>query len=120
MDGIYTLSRIYAGFMGFTSLGGILWFAGTLSRMIVIAGTIAGVSSLAASLVPPHKLSRHSIQRTLIALCVIGVGAELVLIMDALTISHGVEWDVVSMEILNITALTTMAVKALNWSSKPK
>ncbi len=116
MGGLYTLSRIYAGLMGFIILGGILWFSSALSGTIVAAGTIGGVTSLGVSLVPPRKLSNQSIQRTLITLCVIGVGAGLVLVWDDLNASGGIEWDVLSMKALDIVALATMAILALRRS----
>lgn len=117
MNGFYTASRIYAGFMGIIILGGILWFSSTLSGAIVVAGTVAGFSSLAAALIPKHKLSSHLTRQVLVTLCVIGIGTMLVLVTDDLTATRGIEWDVVAMKAIDIMALATMASIALRWSS---
>jgi len=116
MSGLYTTSRIYAGFMGFTILGGILWFASTLNSVIVMAGMVTGFSSLAVAFIPKRKLSSHSTRRVIVGLCVIGIGAGLVLVVDDLNASRGIEWDVVIMKALDVAALAIMAVIALKWS----
>ena len=121
MGELYTIARIYAGFMGFTILGGILWFASSLSNAIDIAGIFAGFSSLAAASISPGKLCIHSVRRILLGLCSIGISAGLVLVVDDLTQSNGiggVEWDVVAMKTLDVAALAVMAGAALSRKDK--
>jgi hypothetical protein len=117
MGEFYTIARIYAGFMGFTILGGILWFASSLSNAIDIAGTLAGFSSLAAASISPGKLCIHSVRRILLGLCSIGISAGLVLVIDDLGRPSGterIEWDVVAMKALDVAALAVMAGVALS------
>jgi len=118
MSGLYTLSRIFVAFLGFTALLGVLWFASSLREAIIIAGVLLGISSLLAAFVPQHKLSNRETRRTLIALCVIGIGAGLVLVVDDLGASRGIEWHVVTINLIHVAALATMAVTALKRSSE--
>lgn len=114
MIGLYTLSRGLAAFFGFTVLLGILWFAGSPGGgAFVVPGILMGFSSLAAAFVPQRKLSSVATRRTLVTLCVVGIGAGFVLVADNLSASRGIEWDVVSMNVLHIAALATMAIMAL-------
>ena len=119
MGGIYTLSRVLVAFFGFTTLLGVLWFSDSLGGAFIIAGVLMGFSSLTIAVVPQRKLSSRTTRRTLVALCVIATGAGLVLLTDDFSASYGIEWDVVAMRLLHITALTTIAVKVLNWSPGP-
>lgn len=117
MGEFYTIARIYVGFMGFIILGGILWFASSLSNAIDIAGTLAGFSGLAAASISPDKLYIHSVRWVLIGLCSIGISAGLVLVVDDLSQSNGVgavEWDVVAMKTYHVAALVVMAGIALS------
>lgn len=117
MGELYTIARIYAGFMGFTILGGILWFASSISNAIDIAGMLAGFSGLGAASISPDKLCIHSVRRMLVGFCSIGISAGLVLVVDDLTQSNGVdrvEWDVVAMNTYHVAALAVMAGTALS------
>ncbi len=113
MSGFYTLSRVLVAFFGFTMLLGILWFSGSLSRTIIFAGLLMGFSSLAASFVSQSKLSSGTTRRNLVALCVVGISTGLVLVADNLSASRSIEWDVVSMNIVHISALVAIAIMAL-------
>lgn len=117
MGELYTIARIYAGFMGFIILGGILWFASSLSNVIDIAGTLAGFSGLAAASISPDKLCINSVRRILVGFCSIGISAGLVLVVDDFTQSNGVggiEWHVVAMKTYHVAALAVMAGTALS------
>jgi len=118
MSGIYGASRVFVGFLGFIALGGIIWFAGSLSSEIVLAGVLLGLTSLVVALIPQRKLSSSTTRRTLVTLCIVGAGAGLVLVVDNFSTSRGIEWDVVAMNVLHIAALATMAAIALKWSPK--
>jgi len=119
MSGLYTLSRGLAGFFGFTTLLGVLWFADSPGGgAFIIPGLLMGFSSLAVAFIPQRKLSSSATGRTLVTLCVVGIGAGLVLVADDLGASSGIEWDVVAIRLLHIAALAVMAVTALKWSPK--
>jgi hypothetical protein len=118
MSGLYTAAQIAAGFLGFIAIGGVVWFASSLSNAIVLAGVLLGLTSLAAAFVPQRKLSNDTIRRSLVALCTVGIVAGSVLVTDNLKASHGIEWDVVSMNLLNIAALATMAINAVRHNPK--
>lgn len=113
MSRLYTPSRIFVGFLGFTALGGIIWFASSLANEIVLAGVLLGLTSLVVAFIPQRKLSSIATRRILVTLCVVGIGAGLALVVDNLSTSRGIEWDVVSMNVLHIAALATMAAIAL-------
>src|SRR3990172_1491218 len=110
MNGLYTLLRGLVAFFGFTDLLGVLWFADSLGGAFIIAGVLMGFSSLAAALVPQRKRSSGATRRTLVTLCVVGIGAGLVLVANDLGASRGIEWDVVAIRLLHIAALATMAI----------
>lgn len=118
MSGLYTVSRIFVGMLGFIALGGVVWFASALNNTIVLAGVLLGLVSLAAVFVPQRKLSSGAIRRTLVALCLVGIGAGFILVADNLKAPRGIEWDVVSANILHIAALATMAILALRQNIK--
>ena len=109
MSGFYTLLlRGLVAFFGFTTLLGVLWFAGSPGgEAFVIPGTLMGFSSLAAA---------FATRRTLVTLCVVGIGAGLVLVAGDLGASRGIEWSVVAIRFLHIAVLATMAVTALKQS----
>jgi len=115
MSGLYVVSRIFVGILGFIALGGVVWFASTLGNTLVLAGLLLGFTSLVAAFVPQRKLSSSATQRVLVTLCVLGIGAGFVLVVDNLKVPREIEWDVVSINILHIAALATMAVIALKW-----
>lgn len=119
MSGLYTLSRISTGFLGFTAIGGVVWFASSLSKTIVLAGVLLGLTSLVVAFVPQRKLLSGATRRTLVTLCVVGIGAGLVLVADNFNASRGIEWDVVAINLLHIAALATMAAIALKWPTEP-
>jgi hypothetical protein len=118
MSGIYTLSRVLVAFFGFTALLGMIWFASSLSGAFMTAGLLMGFSSLAVAFVPQRKLSSGAARRTLVTLCVVGIGTGLFLVADDLGVSRGIEWDVVAIRMLHIAALATMAVIALRQPSE--
>jgi hypothetical protein len=114
MSGLYTLLRGFVAILGFTLLLGILWFSGSPGGgAFIIPGVLMGFSSLAAAFVPQRKLSSGATRRTLVALCVVGIGAGLVLVAKDLGVSSSIEWDVVAITLLHIATLATMAVIAL-------
>jgi hypothetical protein len=115
MNGLYTLSRGLAVFFGFIVLLSILWFTSSLGGTLIIAGVLMGLSSLAAAFIPQRKLSSGATRRTLVTLCVVGIGAGLVLVADDLGATSGIEWDVVAIRLVHIAALAAMAVIALKW-----
>lgn len=106
MSGLYTLLlRGLVAFFGFAMLLGVLWFAGSPGGgTFVIPSTLMGFSSLAAA---------FATRRTLVTLCVVGIGAGLVLVADDLDAPRGIEWSVVAIRLLHIAALVTMAITAL-------
>jgi hypothetical protein len=53
-----------------------------------------------------------------VILCVVGIGAGLVLVADDLGVSSGIEWHVVAIRLVHIATLTAMIVIALKWSPK--
>ena len=116
MSECYTMARIYTGFMGPSLLLGVLWFSDTLSNTIIIAGVLAGFSSVAAASISQHKLPIHSARWFLIVLCIIGISAGFVLLVDDLGKPSGaerIEWDVVAIKALDIAALSVLAGTAL-------
>lgn len=115
MSGIYTLSRMLVAFFGFTTFLGVLWFSDSLGGILIISGVLMGFSSVAISFIPQRKLSSPTTRRTLIMLCVIATGAGFVLLASDFSAPNGIEWDVVAIRVIHITALATIAIKALNW-----
>ncbi len=116
MNGLYTLSRGLAIFFGFTVLLSVLWFASSLGKAFIIAGLLMGFSSLVAGFIPQRKLSSGTTRRSLVVLCVVGIGAGLVLVADDLGTTSEIEWDVIAIRLLHIAALATIAVTALKRS----
>jgi hypothetical protein len=121
MSKLYLWSRILAGFFGFTALLGVLWFSASQGKVFVIAALSMGFSSLIAVFVPLRTLSSTAVRVFLIVLCTVGVSAGLVLVVDDLMSSSGiewseVEWDVVAIRLLHTAALAAMAIVALKWS----
>lgn len=113
MSGLYTLSRGFVIFCGFTTLLGVLWFASSLGGALIISGVLMGFSSLAAAFIPQRKLSGDRTRRALITLCIIGACSGLILVAGDLGTSRGIEWDVVAVRLLHIAALATMTITAL-------
>lgn len=113
MSGIYGVLRVFVGFFGFIALGGIIWFASSLASKIVLAGVLLGLTSLVVAFIPQRKLSSGKTRRTLVTLCIVGAGAGVVLVADNLSVSGGIEWDVVAMNVLHVAALAAMAFIAL-------
>lgn len=116
MSGLYTVSRIFAGILGFISLVGVVWFSSALNSLIAGAGALLALTSLAVAFVPQQKLSTPSVRGTAILLCVVGIGAGLVLTFDDLRASRDIEWDIVSMKLINLIALAVIAVVAFRKS----
>ena len=116
MSSLYNMSRILTGILGFIALGGVVWFGSILNNMIALAAVLLGLASLATVFVPQRKLSSGVIRQILIALCIVGIGAGFFLVVDNLRAPGGIEWDVVSMNVLHIIALATMALIALRRS----
>src|SRR5919108_4028938 len=112
MSKLYLWSRILAGFFGFTALLGILWFSASQGGLFVAAALSMGFSSIIASFVPPRALSNQATRVFLITLCIVGVGAGLILVADDLGALRGVEWDVVAIRLLHIGTLGVLATKA--------
>jgi hypothetical protein len=116
MTDLYTLSRGITGFFGFTTLLGVLWFADAPGgQTFIIPGLLMGFSSLVVAFIPQRKLSKGTIQRILVALCIVGIGAGLFLVADDLGATSGIEWDVVAIRLVHIAALAAMAVITLKW-----
>lgn len=114
MEKLYLWSRLLAGFFGFTALLSVLWFSASQGKIFVTASLLIGFSSLAASFVPPRTLSNKAVGALVTVLCVVGIGAGLVLVANDLSgpLSK-VEWDVVAIRLLHIGALGVLAAKAL-------
>jgi hypothetical protein len=114
MSGLYTLSRGLAGFFGITTLLGVLWFADAPGgQAFIIPGLLMGLSSLTVAFIAQRKLSSSATRRTLVTLCVVGIGAGVVLVADDLGVSSGIEWHVVAIRLAHIAALAAMAFIAL-------
>jgi len=113
MNGLYTVSRFFAGFFGFIALGGVLWFSASLSNAIIIAGVFTGVTSLAVAFVPQRKLVSGTVRLIVILLCLVGIVTGFVLVTNDLKATSGIEWDVVAMNLLHIAALAMIAIIAL-------
>jgi hypothetical protein len=111
MKSLYTLLRVLVAFLGFSVLLGVVWFVGSPGgQALLVPGVLMALSSLAVAFVPKRKLSNTGTQRILVALCVVGIGAGLVLVADDLGASHEIEWDVVVIRLVHIVALATMAI----------
>lgn len=119
MSVLYILSRILVAFFGVTTLLGVLWFAGSISKILTIAGVLLGLASLAAAFVPQRKLSSDTTRRTLVMLCAVGTGAGLILVADNFSASNAIEWHVVMVNLLHVTAFTVIAARAFMWPTKP-
>lgn len=113
MNALYTASRILVAFLGFTTLLGVLWFAGSLEGFVVAASVLLGFSSLAAAFVPLRKLSRGVVRHILLALCATAIAAGIVLLADNFGTSQKIEWHVVSINLLHVGAIAVMALRAL-------
>lgn len=118
MSGLYIVSRIFVGILGFISLGGVVWFGSALSSVVAGTGLLLALVSLAVAFVPQQKLSSSLVRGTMMLLCVVGIGAGLFLTADDLRASRGIEWDVVSMKLLHVIALAAIAVVAFRGPSK--
>lgn len=111
MMAIQIVSRVLVLFFGLTALLGVLWFAGSSGgETLMLPGVVMGFSSLVAVFLPQRKWA----QRIQVVLCVVGIGAGLVLLKYDFTAPHVIEWDVVAMRFLHIAALATMAIMAFN------
>ena len=110
----YSLARVCAGFLGLTALLGIAWFATSLGTTEFAAGLMLGLTSLAAAFVPQRKLSIKKVRRTIVLLCLVGIGSGLVLIAGNLAAPLKIEWDVVVINLLNLAALIVMVANARN------
>lgn len=113
---LYLLSQVIACVFGFITLGGLLWFAGSHSMVVLTAGLLLGFSSVAVAFFPRRKLSNSIARGTLVTLCVVGACAGLVLTSNDLTASYGTEWDVVAMRLLPVAALAIIGIKTLDRS----
>lgn len=119
MTDLYIFLRGANGFFGFTTLLGVLWFADAPGgQAFIVPGLLLGFSSLVVAFIPQRKLSKGTTQRTLVTLCVVGIGAGLVLVADDLGATSGIEWDVVAIRLVHIAALAIMAVIALKQPSE--
>ena len=111
MSSLYlVLSRYVVGIMGVLILWGLLFFSSTLQSAIVTAGLVLGSTSLVVALMPQRALCIFPVRLVFFLLCVVGVGAALVLLWHRLGRSSGIELDVVSANILHIAALATLAI----------
>lgn len=120
MSKLYFWSRLLAGFFGFTTLLGIIWFSDSLGRAVIIAGLLMGFSSIAAALVPARALSNKAVRPLVTILCVVGIGAGLVLVAnDVRGPLSKIEWDVLAIRFLHIGSLAVLAAKALQLLSGP-
>lgn len=113
MSVLYHISRYVAGVMGFVTLWGLLFFSSVLESTIVTASLVLSSTSLVVALIPQNKLRTLPTRLVFFLLCLLGVGAGLVLLWDNLDLSSGVEWDVVSASILHIAALALLALFAI-------
>lgn len=112
MDRLYGLARVIAGFLGFTSLVGVIWFGAALSDIEVSGGLVFGLASLTLAVVPKRKLKDTNARRAVTSLCVVGGAAGAILVATNLASPYPVEWDVVAINLFNIGALLAIAAKA--------
>jgi|SRR5581483_10901449 len=120
MKGLYLWSRLLAGFFGFTTLLGILWFSGSQGKVFVTAALVMGFSSLLASFISPRALSSSKAASAFVTmLCVAGVGGGFVLITDDFSATDGIEWHVIAIRLLHIGALGILAGRALKLLPEP-
>ena len=109
MNALYVISRVLAGLLGFAALLGILWFSDSLGNDIMVAGTVMGLASIIAVLVPRPSTENKIGRITLAVTCGIGAAAGLVLVADSLGAPRGIQWDIVLTKTLHVSALLVIA-----------
>lgn len=112
MDASYGFARVIAGFLGFTSLVGVVWFGAALTGLELSGGLVLGLTSLAVALIPKRTLNHARARRAAVTLCFAGVTAGMILVAQNLAPPYPIEWDVVAINLLNISALVAIATKA--------
>lgn len=112
MDAAYGFSRVTVGFLGFTSLVGVIWFGDAITGVEFTGGLVLGLTSLAVALVPKRKLNHTRARRAVVTLCVAGIAAGMVLVASNMAPPYPIEWDVIAINLLNVGALVAMAAKA--------
>lgn len=112
MDASYGFARVIAGFLGFTSLIGVVWFGAALTGLDLSGGLVFGFTSLAVALIPKRMLNHARVRRAAVTLCFAGGVAGMILVAQNLAPPYPIEWDVVAINLLNIGALVAIAAKA--------
>lgn len=114
MKKLYTSLRALVAFFGFTVFLGVIWFAGSPGGEVgVVPAILMAFSSLAVALIPARKLLNVGTRRILVVLCIVGVGAGIALVASDISTSQEIEWDVITIRLLHIVALATMAVLSI-------
>jgi len=113
----YIALRGIIAFLGFSVLLGNVWFSDSLNGFVLLAGIVLGANSLIAAFVPEPNSTTKKTQRVVVALCVVGLGAGLILVINDLRASGNIEWHVLAIRGLHLALLAVMAIK--NFNRKP-
>lgn len=97
--------RAAAGFFGFSLLGGLIWSAGVMNPITVIAGSVASLVSLMAAFVPERYLAAAPARHLFIVSCFIAVLSVGTLLLRSTSDQDGAEWDVVIFRSFHILVL---------------
>jgi hypothetical protein len=118
MKNIYVLSQGIAIFFGLTSLLGVLWFADSLGGVRIFAGIAAGFCYVMVAFFPHNRLTTVAARRFLIALCVIGISAELFLTVIDYSPLLDITFSAALIRLLPVAALIVLITLALAWYDK--
>ena len=111
MKHVFTTARILAVFFGLSSFLGVLWFNGQLSDKTMYLGLVAGGTMLAASSLPRKLLKGRGARILGIVLCLAGIVAQWMLVLDYPGLFTQEEIDLVIILFLPIFALAIMAIE---------
>ena len=114
----YLLARVIAVVFALPSLLGVLWFADSLGPMLITAGLLVGLCGLTVAFSPRSKLPSGEPRRIVVALCLLGIGGGLVLIVSDISRPFEIEWHVVTIRLIQIAAPAAIAIEAFERSPK--
>ncbi len=116
MNALYLLSRVFVGFLGLAALLGVVWFAGSLRYEIMLTGVLIGLTSVVVALVPRAALGNKVARMIIVLACSIGAAAGVFLVADRFGNPRGIQWHVLLVDVLHVSALLVIAYIA--WRGK--
>lgn len=118
MNALYLLSRVFVGFLGLAALLGVVWFAGSLRYEIMVAAVLVGLTSVVVAWVPSAALGNKIARVIIVLVCSIGAAAGLFLVADRFGNPQGIQWHVLLVDVLHVSALLVIAYIASRAKSR--